>query len=144
MDLHGDRHTDLARNAIYDRNSQTIAENYTSPSLQPHSWTVRFTYTVPSNRKCFHTQLFTYIASIITTAGRTARERIEFKESGGSYVYYCQYIMDDRTAHGERIHQTLPSTFYMIEGDAVRGSTYHNDTSNKYFSITIMLVEFDE
>ena len=135
---------DMARKAYYDRDPTPIVEFYEGVSLATHTWTARWTYTVPSNRNAFHEYLYGTVMSAIATADKYARIRWEANIASAGYDRYAFHSHVTQDANYRDTGVMLSCHFLLEDGDIIRGSTAHNDTGTHSMYVSATVTEFDE
>jgi len=133
---------DMARKAYYDRNPSTINKYFNSNVVAGTSWTVAWTYTVPTNRKAIHSVLAYRVAEPIATSGKRANAIHEWSGDGGTtwqifaaiYHYY---------GVGEFSYETITVIFGMVAGEMIRSRYVNFDTADHWILTTSLLTEFD-
>ena len=129
------------RQAYYDRNMALIVESYAA-TIGSHTWTTRWTYTVPSGKKAQHNVLYESVAVGIATAGRRAVVDHQISTDGGSTWKRISFLGHDEIS-GFLTAQTVTATFILEAGHMIRGMTDHDDTINHAMCVASTLVEFD-
>lgn len=132
---------DMARKAFYDRNAISNLNAYKTSGIGAHAETVRWSYTVPANKKCNHTMFSSYVTVAIATAGRFLRLRYGLTPSGGSI--YIIDVMIFLSATLPTAAQVDTASFTMVEGDKLDGRTFHDDTVNHAINVVSLSTEYD-
>jgi len=132
---------DMARKAYYDRNASIFVKAYEA-AVGPHDWTERWRYTVPSNKKTFHSVLYGQVAISVATSGKFASVLHAISIDGGASF---QRFGFRRLSYGdgENIDHTVAASFVLFAGNIVRLSTYNSDTVTHWMAGSSVLSEFD-
>lgn len=137
---------DLAREHYYDRNPSVVIYEYHISNITNHSFTVRWTYTVPANRKALHGIWFAESYRTVVAAAASINSSIECSNDAGSTYYKiakCLHFNGSVPAFETNI--TLTASFTLVESDILRGFTSHNDTGVVHgHTTTSILTEYDE
>ena len=117
----------VARPAYYDRNATSKNLVYGSAAIAPHANTTRFTYTVPSGRKCFVESL--NVASFRETAATVVGQQfLNIVVYDGTT--YCNLIAlyYYTTAVGSVQTQILGNNATVYAGQQILGATWDLST----------------
>ena len=113
----------VARPQYYDRNATTKNLAYGAAAIAPHLNTTRFTYTVPSGRKCFVESLSvsSYRDSAATVAGQQLLNIVVYDG-----VTYCNLISlyYATTTVGAVQTQILGNNATVYAGHVILGATW--------------------
>jgi len=131
---------DMARKAYYDRNMNMVVSAYAA-SVAAHAWTVRWTYTVPADHSAMHAFGRMRGAVAIATATKLCGFNLEMYD-GSSWGTVASLFHYDNSGTESILHIALPIA--LAAAEAVRGSTYSNDTVNHTLDIGSYQTEFDE
>lgn len=130
----------ISINQFFDRNPLTVDQNYQSQTA-PHAQTVRWTYTVPANRKAFVSNVIAYcLRYAVATA---AADIICFVKRSGTYMAWAQLTSADNTV-GNRDKSTSVSTVTALPGEVISAATQDASTGGQsYFTMMANITEFD-
>lgn len=132
----------LSRPEYYDRNVATIVKEWYGTILAGETWVVRWSYTVPSDRKAIHAIIFGYVQGDIATSGRMAVATWEVQAPPAVYARYAEIV--HYYGCGFVSYFTVTVTFPLKPGAVVRSRTTSTDTIDHAAGITALLTEFDK
>jgi len=132
--------SDMARKAYYDRNSALSLLTW-SGYVTSHAQTVRWTYTVPEGKTAMHTFLTGLVYIDIATATKFCQPVWEIQKYED--IFRSVVLQTFTQADGYFSQLVNNANFALFEGDAIRGTTYHNDTIGHGFFFSSILTEFD-
>jgi hypothetical protein len=119
-----------------------LTNRYNTNSISSHSWTTRWTYTVPNeksyNNGCFYGNVRTAIA----TGGQQVAVNVDVSTNAGVNWYGIWYVYHTSTTL-VRVDETLTALFSLKETDAMRGRSYHTDTVTHGLTVASIGTEFD-
>lgn len=134
---------DMARKAWYDRNAYDASQYSSHGGLTSHEWTVRWTHTIPDNKRAMHA-LFTYeIAGDIATAAKSFKiGHWVSTDAGSKYTNIALYLL--KYGVTAPITNQITAPFILNETDIIKTMTSHDDTAEHACSQGSIITEFDE
>jgi len=132
---------DMARKAYYDRNPIVIIRAWDG-YVGPHTFTQRWSYTVPSGRKAMFAIYHHHIRYDIETPERMAYCNNRVSIAGAAAKTFAQTVLG--YGMGFSISDSVGVPFLLKAGDVVTGNTGIDDTRYHSMIITGLLTEFDE
>jgi len=131
---------DVARKDYYDRNAIPIQISYNG-TLPNHTWTIRWTYTVPTGKKAIHTLLTDIIFSAVATSGQYAAIMRQYNSTTAGVNQISMLVHYLTTA--KATCQTVTAQLFLKAADYINGWTYNDDTISHNFTLGSSFVEFD-
>jgi len=129
---------------FYDRNPVNRQQQYVAYGVAPHTWTVRFSYTVPTYKKAWLE--YAEIDFIRRTAATTAGEvtvAVYTTPSGGNAANFVVFRITSNTTNSQAYRNATTQSL-LVSGDNVAAGTADASTDGTYdYTITVHMTEFD-
>jgi len=130
----------MARLANYDRNALPQIFSFTA-SLPNHGWTLRWTYTVPANKKAFHCILADAILVAINVAGNYCDIMRQVNSIVVGVNQISRLVHFSTTDYAKA--QTITAEFFLRAADYVSCYSTNTDNINHSFAGGSIFMEFD-
>lgn len=123
----------------YDRNPQSVDEGALIDDTAPHSLTTRFTYTVPTGKKCF---VELAMVHMLRSAAASSVEKATVEIlARGTYVVAAEIETNNV---GDRASMVVGRNCIMLAGDVIAGRTVDGSTGGTIdYMLGFMGIEFD-
>lgn len=117
------------RNQWYDRNPLNVTAGSANPGVVPHANTNRFSYTVPTGRKCLVAHLWSYLdrATVATTIGEHSTY-IQITPNGGSAKEIARTYIEGSNAIDANRQVLSNSQMLLSAGDLIVGGDMDSST----------------
>jgi len=132
----------VARPAYYDRNATATYSTYNSSGIAPHTYTVRWTYTVPAGKKAImETATILISTQVVATVNGSREAYIRVTSPSSATIIYLGNTTNTALAFTFIAAPTQP-TFYAA--DAITGNTFDSGTGGQvYYDINGKFTAYD-
>lgn len=133
----------VARNAYYDRTPTFLTKRYEATLIAPHVQAVRWTYTVPANKRAVLQEAHIFIVRSGVAIGADYAEAQLSIQSGGIFSRFIHVAFIDNTG-GKAFYTDTQTTIYLDTGQimqAITADASNGGTLDYYVNAFIM--EYD-